>query len=289
MTTTPAIIPTVHIPLLNTKLSGKDTYLTWRYDAKIALRCYGAMGVVDGSEHLPTPLESHLASLQIKPASSTAEINAHRAVFETYQTITHKAKWARLFLLSNIEPEVLKRTPKGRDPAVLWKALEDMFNYKTIGTLHHALGNLFALQYDPSCSLRKHLASFSSLWSIVGLAADTDGSPSALQGMSRSMECKAVFLLLSLKHDSMADVVENLRAKNGLTYEYAFEKLMAICISRELSASKAVGQTTGSVSGGCSYCKKHGERYQGHVWQDCRKRRSAKRKERESGEIVALW
>lgn len=283
------------IPNLAKKLGGKENYATWRFDAEVALDYYRALKIVTGTAtpashpgDAPSPPASDATSA-VKEAAAE-EAKEYKASLKAYKKASEreddKSSWATFFLLSNIKDLVKKLIPRSRDPAIIWKALEEQFDLQTVSTLFDTFGNLISLQYSPDTPLKEHLTTFTDLWETVvercskAKETDTDNFAWHLKNMTSSQMSKKNFLLQTLKDESLANVVENLISKEAITYAEIHDKFMAIATAREKAATSAESFSARSgdkkpfskapkdVSKECSFCKKNGDVYQGHLTRD---------------------
>lgn len=66
-------------------------------------------------------------------------------------------------------------------------------------------------------------------------AGTKNGFSYYMHPIAKDTKCKLAFLLLSIKHPSMENIIDNLQTKENLTYELANHTLLAITQSRTSS------------------------------------------------------
>ncbi|KAH0604208.1 uncharacterized protein H6S33_007239 [Morchella sextelata] len=305
----------VKIPALPCKLSGQGHYTVWRDLACRMLKVYDLWNLVNGTSKRPAFTTTVTAAPPAEqPAEGAAAATpAEEDEEETTDNAEEISEWdkkdnlAVVFLQSNIEFEVILTLTPADTAHYLWTQLEDRFDRKTVSSLHSLLANVVTLQYTPDKGIKEHLPQFNTLWSslLTRTSNSTDKTKDPLgyhlHQLASVSEAKASFLLLSLRHESLESVVDNLQTKPNVTFDDFYEKLLDLD-SRRNNDGQATGEAYNIRRGNpghgnnkvgearnnkkdkkdltCTWCTKNGEFAKGHTHKDCRKLKAFRDKEK---------
>lgn len=198
-------------------------------------------------------------------------------------------KWAKAFLILDIIKEVCKTMEKTKSTAKMWKMFKDNLDLKTTFTIHKLIGTQMTLRYRLEVRLKAHLNDFAAQWSTmldktVPLSGVKDGLGYHLHQITKDIKCIAAFLLLSVRHSSIENVVNKLQTKEDLTYELAHYKLLAIaqCHSNNQETRVLTANRTPPTSKNmkiCMYYKERNMRLERHLAKECWKKKKARKLE----------
>lgn len=100
--------------------------------------------------------------------------------------------------------------------------------------------------------------------------SERDGFGFHMHQITKDTQRKAPFLLLSVRHLSTENVIDNLQTKEDLTYKVAHHKLLAIAQARsnnqdgEVLTANQVPPTSRNTKV-CMYCKERNMRFEWHL------------------------
>jgi hypothetical protein len=286
------------------------------------LKVHHLWDVVDGTSKRPSANATrHTPAKQLSASTAGESSGATDDPKETGDTAEilewdEKDNLAVVFLQANIEFDVLVTLTPAENAHHLWAQLEDRFDRKTVSSLHSLLRNVVTLQYKPDKSMKHHLAEFNTLWSALltrtanARNAEIDPFAYYLHQLASVSQLKAGFLLLSLQHESLDSVVDNLQTKPNATFDDVYEKLLDLDARRTSHGNageaynsqgsrkqgKRKAQNSNHKKGNknelvCTWCEKNGEKYTtGHVHKECRKAKAFRDKEKSnaSGHVASV-
>lgn len=149
----------------------------------------------------------------------------------------------------------------------------------------------------PETPLKDHLHKFAVQWSTmlertVPPTGTKDGFGFHMHQIAKDAKSKAAFLLFSVRHPSMKNVIDNLQTKEDLTYQVAHHKLLAIvqsCSNTQeaevLNANRTAPPSKNTKI--CMYCKERNMRFEVHLAKECRQKKQARTAEHQASLGVA--
>ena len=179
-----------------------------------------------------------------------------------------------------------------------WQALKDLYGRDTVNTTISLLKSISERKLSDGASLQDHLTGFHNDWiRLKDRSQQGRGELSqTLQVLTASSEAKAAFLLISLPPSLMENILDNLQAKERVTYEDVRAILDPSANKATAGNSKTtyriqkssdLPKTAGNEEKDCTWCRKRKMRSQGHTWNECRKlkARNARKKEERAQQI----
>ncbi|RPB21716.1 hypothetical protein L211DRAFT_811501, partial [Terfezia boudieri ATCC MYA-4762] len=216
------------------------------------------------------------------PANATAAELARHKHIETES----------LLLVSD---QIMLQIGRHRTAHNIWQYLRKTYYKDTPLSFVHEIHSFNSLSstLDPSQSISDFIETFETRWMRLHTLT-SNARPASFKAIYRMLleneEAKREYLLASLV-THYPNVVDNLTTKDHLTYEDLKERLIGLAINNQLSnyngalaantaknskarrkkSEQVTKETAEPGTRVCIYCKKHGHRSKGHVWQDCRK------------------
>ena len=99
-------------------------------------------------------------------------------------------------------------------------------------------------------------------------------------GLADSDEAKGTFLFQSLSQTN-DNIVDNLQTKENLTYNDIYQRLIDLgsTSNQDSLDNTAYKVKTEKPLKECSWCRKQGHPFKGHIWKNCFKLKAFKKKE----------
>ena len=264
------------------KLEGQSNYTRWAGAIKLALKAYKLWSIVDGTKPRPR---------------TETEKGKEPGVLSTAED---QVKWqeqddqAKAVIMFSVMADDLTTVTDAASAQVAWQALKDLYDRETVNTIINLFKNVTERKLADGASLQDHLTGFHNDWiRLKERSFQGNGELSkTLQAVTSSNEAKAAYLLISLP-PSMDNIVDNLQAKDKVTYEDVRVKLLDPSVNRSIAGNSKTAyrvhrpsdlpKTPGTEEKECTWCKKRKMRSRGHTWNECRKLKAHNAKQKEEG------
>ncbi|KAI0998763.1 hypothetical protein K3495_g9431 [Podosphaera aphanis] len=251
-------------------LIGQSNFRRWYKSWHIALRGAKLWSVVndgDNKESLPVKLENE-----------TNE--AFKQRLDNYNDRNDVAHSALLGGVSEDLQELVCSCDEEPESArVAMRLLKEKFDYETMTSTIQLFKEFSELKMEEGESVSQHISRFETAYAHIYSRCANSSRPeaTALRSFLSVEQVKVMYLFFSLP-TSFNNIIDNLTTKDDLRFADVSRRLLDLNAMKLLdipSSSKAYFGNERSNSDNktleCTYCKKHGVNYKGHVYNKCRK------------------
>jgi len=257
-------------------LEGQNNYEDWASQMSMAFKPIGLYDIIVNGVH-PDPYTT---------------IEKH----ETYEALSNHAMPV---LIQVISKPILKKILQLSTSHEIWKALKETFYRDNTFSFVHQVADLCSLstQLEKDKSVVDFMEKFDDQWTrVYQMTARPDPYDQKFCAFLEEDYVKHDFLLAALSKN-YPNPVNNLTTKSDLSYAELKHHIRALVSASQLSTptstptiidvalvteNKRAHRCQGKVHHNqnqnqmvqspideCSYCKKHGNTYKGHLWQNC--------------------
>ncbi|KAF8444363.1 hypothetical protein BGX38DRAFT_1197230, partial [Terfezia claveryi] len=220
-----------------------------------------------------------------------------------WSTIQKVLKYQKVLDITKTKQETLTSNAAAAD-ALEMKNLQALLTMQATISLNQ--------QQSENDTIPDYVYQYSTLWTQTHsrFSNSTDVLSKVLKPVYEDDTFKTAMFLASL-HPSLNDIVDNLNTKSNLTYTDAMAQLLSMH-SSNVNTAKALnaiqkcnkGKSTNTFSasfckpnppgqgktappnkGECSWCKKNGHNYMGHIHSQCNHLKDHKKKNSSQGEV----
>ena len=232
-----------------------QNFVSWKNAWRIAFRFLGIDSVITN----PTPADT-----------------------ETKRTEAHTV------LMQAVDAELIDFVTSFDTPSGAWNALHERYDRDTGLSSVHLLKQIVSLQMGKNDSLRDHMDNFHKSWTRMSQRCNNSKAEVAksLKTTFDSEIVKGCFFLTTLPEE-MNNIIDNLSTKDITKYSAIETKMLDLVESQNdnpdnaaywtqttrkpsnLNQSRNTPSVSGNASRECTYCRKHGYTFVGHLYTDC--------------------
>ncbi|KHJ35040.1 hypothetical protein EV44_g1498 [Erysiphe necator] len=251
-------------------LVGQSNFRRWYKSWHIALRGAKLWTVVsDGDDK------------EVRPIKRKDETNdEYKMRLERYNDRNDVAHSAILSGVSDDLQELVCSCDEELESArVAMRLLKDKYDYETTTSTIQLFKEFSELKMAEGDSISHHITQFETAYSHIYSRCSGSTRPEAiaLRNFLSVEQVKVMYLFLSLPA-SYNNIIDNLTTKETLRFADVNRRLLDLNSIKPLdvpSSSKAYFGNGKPINDNkileCTYCKKHGGKYMGHIHNNCRK------------------
>jgi len=215
-----------------------------------------------------------------------------------------------------ISQQILSQCYRLTDPYKLWIHLKTQFYSDTAYSFVFQIHVLFSVEYEQDKPITEFIDKFEAEWAILTQMA-TSGSSTYRTKLIEFLDQDEAKrdVLLSTLIPYMTNVIDNISTKGDISYAEAKQRLIGLPSNQKIIQDSTFvayrkrkvlnnntpnnntpnnnNQTKTPVSIGklaqicCTWCKKHGHPFEGHMWYHCSRLKEEQKKKAQSAHVSA--